>query len=211
MKKETIDMKKFIIFVCIVALMMSFATVAYAETDTSTSETETVQNVETTAEGSQINGEKPKMIDFDALASKGVISQETCEKIKAYMKENTPADIPGKDGQPTDLKEQSSQADSQPPQMNGEAPQMNGQAPQMNGKAPQMNGEAPQMNGQAPQMNGEAPKSDGQDMNGEAPADLPSMPEMNGGSPANGLLNDLLSNGVITQAEYDALSEAIAG
>jgi hypothetical protein len=43
------------------------------------------------------------------------------------------------------------------------------------------------------------------------------LPEMNGQLPkmnrehhANGgLLNDLLSNGIITQAEYDALSEAI--
>ncbi len=34
---------------------------------------------------------------------------------------------------------------------------------------------------------------------------------MNGERPANGgLLNDLLSNSIITQAEYDALSEAIA-
>ena len=41
----------------------------------------------------------------------------------------------------------------------------------------------------------------------EAIADLP---EMNGEHPDNdGLLDDLLSNGIITQAEYDALSEAI--
>jgi hypothetical protein len=43
--------------------------------------------------------------------------------------------------------------------------------------------------------------------NGEAPSGLP---EMNREHLANGgLLNDLLSNGIITQAEYDALSEAI--
>ena len=55
--------------------------------------------------------------------------------------------------------------------------------------------ELPEMNGQLPKMNGEAPSG---------------LPEMNREHPANGgLLNDLLSNGIITQAEYDALSEAI--
>ena len=42
------------------------------------------------------------------------------------------------------------------------------------------------------------------------PAVFSDLPEMNGEHPDNGgLLNDLLSNGIITQAEYDALSEAI--
>ncbi|SCW44265.1 hypothetical protein SAMN02910400_00771 [Lachnospiraceae bacterium C10] len=36
------------------------------------------------------------------------------------------------------------------------------------------------------------------------------LPKMNREHHANGgLLNDLLSNGIITQTEYDALSEAI--
>ena len=56
---------------------------------------------------------------------------------------------------------------------------------------------------QSEQFSAEAPQ-----MDGEKPSDLP---EMNGEHPDNGgLLNDLLSNGIITQAEYDALSEAIA-
>ena len=55
---------------------------------------------------------------------------------------------------------------------------------------------------QSEQFSAEAPQ-----MDGEKPSDLP---EMNGEHPDNGgLLNDLLSNGIITQAEYDALSEAI--
>ena len=97
---------------------------------------------------------------------------------------------------------------SQPETMQGEqfpaeAPQMDGEKPsdlpEMNVQPPQMSGEAPsglpEMNGQPPQMNGEAPSG---------------LPEMNREHPANGgLLNDLLSNGIITQAEYDALSEAI--
>ena len=120
----------------------------------------------------QMNGEKPSghpdMIDFDAMVKNGVISQETCDKIKAYMEEHKPANLP----------------------------EMDGQAPEMDGQPPQMNGQPPQMNEQPPQMNGEVPSN---------------LPEMNGERPANGgLLNDLLSNGIITQAEYDALSEATA-
>ena len=85
-------------------------------------------------------------------------------------------------------------------QFPAEAPQMDGEKPsglpEMNGQPPQMNGQPPQMNGQPPQMNGEVPSN---------------LPEMNGDRPANGgLLNDLLRNGIITQAEYDALSEATA-
>ncbi len=131
----------------------------------------------------QLNGEKPSghpdMIDFDAMVKNGVISQETCDKIKAYMEEHRPSDLP---------------------EMNGQLPQTDGQAPEMGGQPPQMDGEKPS---DLPEMNGQPPQ-----MNGEAPFDLP---EMNGERPANGgLLNDLLSNGIITQAEYDALSEAIA-
>ena len=69
-----------------------------------------------------------------------------------------------------------------------ELPEMGGQPPQTDGEKPS---DLPEKNGQPPQMNGQ-------------------VPEMNGEHPANGgLLNDLLSNGIITQAEYDALSEAI--
>lgn len=43
-------------------------------------------------------GEVPVMIEFDAMVAKGVISQDTCDKIKAYMEEHKPADMP--DSQP---------------------------------------------------------------------------------------------------------------
>ena len=120
----------------------------------------------------QMNGEKPSrhpdMIDFDAMVKNGVISQETCDKIKDHMEEHKPVNLP----------------------------EMDGQAPEMDGQPPQMNEQPPQMNEQPPQMNGEVPSN---------------LPEMNGERPANGgLLNDLLSSGFITQAEYDALSEATA-
>ncbi len=127
----------------------------------------------------QMNGEKPfglpDMIDFDEMVENGVISQETCDKIKAYMEENKPSCLPEIDGQ---------------------APEMNAQPSEMDGEAPS---DLPEMNGQPPQMDGQVPEMDGQ-------------PFVAGGeSPANGgLLNDLLNNGIITQAEYDALSEAIA-
>ena len=76
------------------------------------------------------------MIDFDAMVTNGIISQETRDAIKTYMDEHKPE-------------------------------------------------------GQMPSTPAE----------GEAPAD--------GQAPAeNGLLNDLLSAGIITQAEYDAMSAA---
>ena len=90
------------------------------------------------------------------MVTKGVISQETCNKIKSYMEEHKPADLP--DGQPT-------------------------------ANIPEMSGEKP-ADGQTPP---EKPE-------GEKPADAPGM--------GGGLLADLLKDGVITQAEYDALIEA---
>jgi len=201
-------MKKIIIIAVVAALVLSLGVVAYAAYNNRTSQPETTQGEQFPAEAPQMdgeapsglpemngqppqmngeapsglpemngqppqmNGEKPSghpdMIDFDAMVKNGVISQETCDKIKAYMEEHKPANLP----------------------------EMDGQAPEMDGQPPQMNEQPPQMNEQPPQMNGEVPSN---------------LPEMNGERPANGgLLNDLLSNGIITQAEYDALSEATA-
>ena len=221
-------MKKLISVLCVIAVLLSLSVVAFAAEDTQNS-----QKGQAPSDGPQMNGQRPSgppdVIDFDDMVSKGVISQETCDKIKAYMEEHKPADLPEMDGQgpdgeaPTDLPELSDM-NGQPPQMSGQAPQMNGQAPDMGGQPPQMSGQAPDMGGQPPQMNGQAPDMGGQppQMNGQAPsgdatADLPELPDMNGEFPemegANsargGLLNDLLNNGIITQAEYDALIEAI--
>ena len=208
-------MKKIIIIAVVAALVLSLGVVAYAANNNRTSQPETTQSEQFSAEAPQMDGEKPSdlpemggqppqmngeapsglpemngqppqmngekpsghpdMIDFDAMVKNGVISQETCDKIKAYMEEHRPSELP---------------------EMNGQLPQTDGQAPEMGGQPPQMNGQPPQMNEQPPQMNGEVPSN---------------LPEMNGERPANGgLLNDLLSSGIITQAEYDALSEATA-
>ena len=200
-------MKKVIIIAVVAALVLSLGVTAYAVNNNRTSQPDTTQGEQFPAEAPQMDGEKPSdlpemngqppqmngeapsglpemngqppqmngqkpfgspdMIDFDAMVKNGVISQETCDKIKAYMEEHKPVNLP----------------------------EMDGQAPEMDGQPPQMNGQPPQMNEQPPQMNDEAPSG---------------LPEMNREHPANGgLLNDLLSNGIITQAEYDALSEAI--
>ena len=200
-------MKKLISVLCVIAVLLSLSVVAFAAEDTQNS-----QKGQAPSDGPQMNGRRPsdppEVIDFDDMVSKGVISQETCDKIKAYMEEHKPADLPEMDGQgpdgenPTDLPEL--------PDMNGQPPQMSGQAPDMGGQPPQMNGQAPDMGGQPPQMNGQTPS-------GDAPADLPELPDMNGEFPEmegatsakGGLLNDLLNDGIITQAEYDALIEAI--
>ena len=201
-------MKKIITIAVVAALVLSLGAVAHAANNNRTPQPETTQCEQLPAEAPQMDGEKPSdlpemngqppqmngekpsglpdMIDFDAMVKSGVISQETCDKIKAYMEEHRPSELP---------------------EINGQLPQIDGQNPEMGGQPPQTNGEKPsdlpEMNSQPPQMNGQVPE-----MNGEAPSNLP---EMNGERPDNGgLLNDLLSNGIITQAEFDALSEAIA-
>ncbi|MBR2703024.1 MAG: hypothetical protein IKE47_02515 [Oscillospiraceae bacterium] len=79
------------------------------------------------------NGEKPVMIDFDAMVAKEVISQETCDRIKAYMEEHKPAEMPEVNGQAPDGEKP---ADGQnPPELpDGEKAEgmsgMNGQAPE---------------------------------------------------------------------------------
>lgn len=79
-------------------------------------------------------GEKPAMIDFDAMAAKGVISQETCDKIKAYMAEHKPAGMPEISGeQPVDGQTPPELPDSGKPEG---MPGMDGQAPE----APAMGG-----------------------------------------------------------------------
>jgi len=222
-------MKKIIIIAVAAALVLSLGVVAYAANNNRTSQPETTQSEQFPAEAPRMDGEKPSglpemngqppqmngekpsghpdMIDFDAMVKNGVISQETCDKIKAYMEEHRPSELPEMNGQLPQTDGQAPEMGGQPPQTDSEKPsdlpEMNGQPPQMNGQVSEMNGQPPQMNGQVPEMNGQPPQ-----MNGEAPSGLP---EMNREHPANGgLLNDLLSNGIITQAEYDALSEAIA-
>ena len=113
----------------------------------------------------QANGHSPVMIDFDVMVTKNVISQETCDKIKAYMESHKPADLP----------------------------EMNGQNPA---------GEQPAA----------LPDTNSQNSAGEQPA---TPPEASGEQPAEGtapaqggLLADLLKDGIITQAEYDALAAA---
>ena len=90
------------------------------------------------------NGEKPVMIDFDVMVTKGVISQETCDKIKAYMEGHKPAGIPGMNGQtpngekPEGLPEingdQPAEGQTPPERPSGEKPEG---MPEMNGRAPE--------------------------------------------------------------------------
>ncbi len=142
-------------------------------------------------EAPDMNGRPPRMddhgqsgaaafLDFEALLEDGVISQDTYDKILAYMEENKPDDLP---------------------EMNGEAPEMGGRPPMMSGQAP--DGEAPadlpEFDGAAPEFDGEAPEFDG-----EAPEFAPEN------SFASGLLNELLEAEVITQAEYNAMLAALS-
>ena len=97
----------------------------------------------------------PEMIDFDAMVTKGIISQETCDRIKAYMEEHKPVDLPQMNGtqgagmpemngeKPTDLPEMNGERPSDLPEMNGEKP---ADLPEMNGTQPAEGG-APVMGG----------------------------------------------------------------
>ena len=81
----------------------------------------------------QPGGEKPVLIDFDAMVTNGVISQETCDKIKTYMEEHKPADMPGGQ-QPADMPaiggEKPAEGQTPPEKPAGEKP---GDAPVMGG------------------------------------------------------------------------------
>lgn len=82
---------------------------------------------------------KHAFVDFDTMVEDGVISQDTCDKIKSYMEENKPNDLPETNGEaPADLPElpesDSEAADlPEPPAMNGEAPVFDGEDPMISG------------------------------------------------------------------------------
>ena len=67
------------------------------------------------------------MIDFDALVESGTISQETCDKIKAYMEEHKPSDGQQPPEMPTDGQQPGD--GQQPPEMptDGQMPGMPGE------------------------------------------------------------------------------------
>ena len=82
----------------------------------------------------EMNGQAPGMIDFDAMVTKGVISQETCDKIKAYMEAHKPADLPEMNGEnPAERPEMNGEKPADLPEMNGEKP---ADLPEMNGEKP---------------------------------------------------------------------------
>ncbi len=90
------------------------------------------------------NSGKPGMIDFDAMVTCGVISQETCDKIKAYIAEHKPAGMPEMNGQEPDGEKQDGLSE-----MNGEKPSEGQTRPEMtNNKKPEG---MPGTNGQTPE------------------------------------------------------------
>lgn len=98
--------------------------------------------------GHGMGPQAPGFVDFDAMVTQGVITQDTCDRIKAYMEEHKPADLPEMDGQAPD-------GNSQPPEMNGEDPDGMGQPPEkpeMSG--PKSSGEAPTDRPEPPEMGG---------------------------------------------------------
>ena len=78
-------------------------------------------------------GEVPVMINFDAMVTKGVISQDTCDKIKTYMEEHKPADMPDSQpptNAPETAEEKPAENQTPPEKPDGEKP---ADAPEMGG------------------------------------------------------------------------------
>ena len=223
-------MKKPVTFICAIVVLLSLAAVAYGANHTQSPPAdaewaEAPQMEQDRAGGPRENGQKHSgyrvQIDFDAMVSEGVISQETCDKIKAYMEARKPSDLSGRDGQPPEMGGRAPGGTGQPAQADGQTSQTDGQAPDGNSGTPQTDSQAPDKNSQtadgnsetsqadtqAPDGNGQSSPADGQAPGG-APAGLPASPAGRGAAPAGGLLDDLLKDGVITQAEYDALYAA---
>ena len=140
----------------------------------------------------QAPNDEPVNIDFDVLVAQGIISQETADSISAYLSEHTPTGE-----KPADLPElPSGEKPADAPELpSGEKP----------ADAPELpSGEKP---ADAPELpSGEKPADAPELPSGEKPADLP---EMKGNQPQTGILNDLLQAGIITQAEYEAISAAL--
>ena len=138
------------------------------------------------------------------LADEGVISQDTLDAIVAYLDANG---ISLTDGMGGDMPEK---PDGEP---NGDAPQKpdgepNGEAPQKPDGEP--GGDAPEKPDGEP--NGEAPEKPSGEPNGDAPEKRDGepggdMPQMPGAFISEDILSELLENNVITQSDYDAISE----
>ncbi len=126
------------------------------------------------------------------LADEGVISQDTLDAIVAYLDANG---ISLSDGMGGDMPQM---PDGEPPEKpDGEAPQKPDGEP--NGDAPEKpNGE----------QGGDMPEKPDGEPNGEASekpgGDMPQMPEA---FISEDILAELLENNVITQSDYDAISE----
>ncbi len=210
-------MKKALAIICAVAAVLSLSAAAFADGPSQRQASGFPHQMSGNfgqGQGTEMGGQPPMMdgqrqsgtpafADFDALLEDGVISQDTYDRIQAYMEENTPEDLPEMNGEAPEM-------GSRPPMMNGQAP--DGEAPADRPERPEFGGEAPEFGGEAREFGGEAPEFDGEapEFDGEAPEFDGEAPELGDeNSFVNGLLNDLLEAEVITQDEYDAMIAAL--
>jgi len=135
-------------------------------------------------------GGNEKKTDFEQLLADGVISQETYDAIMAYMQSHMPSGQPGQQN-----------ADGTAPAQGSEPPALpDGQ--NADGTAPAQGSEPPAL-------------PDGQNADGTAPAqgsEPPALPDGQNSSEASAdpLLNDLLTDGIITEDIYNAILAATA-
>ncbi len=168
------------------ALSLSCLGGAVAEESTASAPTEAITESAGMATGLQ------------ELVEKGIISQETLDAINAYLASNQPEMPSGAaDGQP---------AGNPPAKPEGESSDdSNGQS---SGNPPAMpEGEQPDGNDGQPSGNPPAkPDGDQSGTNGGAP-EIPSGGQQMGMMLSQTQLEELLSNGIITQDEYEAISD----
>ena len=188
------------------ALSLSCLGGAVAEESTASAPTEAITESAGMAAGLQ------------ELVEKGIISQETLDAINAYLASNQPEMSSGTtDGQPAgnppakpegeSSDNSNGQSSDNPPAMpDGEQPDGNNGQP--SGNPPAMpEGEQPDGNNGQPSGNPPAkPEGDQSGTNGGAP-EMPSGGQQMGMMLSQTQLEELLSNGIITQDEYEAISD----
>ena len=149
----------------------------------------TVASAEATAPEQQ----KEPTDSLQTLVDQGIISEETLEAIQKYMEENRPDQFAGQSGTAPEKPDGDSQSSNAP-----EKPDSDSQ----NSNAPEKP-DGDNQNGNVPE------KPDGDSQNGNAP-EMPQNGSAQGGLMlSQEMLDDLLNEGIITESEYEAISELV--
>ena len=209
-------MKKFISVLLICTMVFSLAGCSSTSTATETAEATAgdAQVADTVSASSSDIAEK-----LQVLVDNDVISEETLSAIVAYMEENGLELSSGQAPEMPDGEGSGSTSEKPDGENSGSAPEMpdgenSGNAPEKpdgedSGNAPEKpDGES---SGNAPEMpdgesSGNAPEKPDGENSGSAP-EMPNGEGFGGALLSEEVLNELLENNIITQDDYDAITE----